>query len=325
MDPKLEALPLIEALRKKDRRALARAITILESDAPSDRHIAAQILKTLKKPERVSLRLAISGPPGVGKSTFINALGQKLLEQALKVAILPIDPSSPESFGSILADKTRMHGIINAPGSFIRPSASRGVLGGVTIAMRDVIALVESFDFDVVIIETVGVGQSESSAYALADYFLMLMQPGSGDALSAMKKGIMERADFLLVNKADGELKDIAEETFNMLKSTFKHHNPQVFLVSSLSCSGIEAFLQALLASFKERQKSANLEQERLKRVSGFFAMAFAEVMRSKLDAVPWIKARSEEIMAELSKGDGSLLVKLDDLGENIVRRLENS
>ncbi|HXW60129.1 MAG TPA: GTP-binding protein, partial [Myxococcota bacterium] len=319
---KLEALTVIEGLKNKDRRALARAITIIESTAEIDKKTASAILQTLKKPEVQSLRLAISGPPGVGKSTFINALGRKLLSHSLKIAILPIDPASPKTSGSILADKTRMHGLLSLPNIFIRPSSSRGILGGVTLAMRDVIALVESFGFDMVIIETVGVGQSETSAYSLADYFLMLMQPGSGDALSAIKKGIMEHADYLVVNKADGELKDLALQTFNMLKSTFKQRDPELFLVSSLSGMGIDELVLKLFSSFEQRKEAGTLEKERIKRFQGFFDLAFAEVMRAKISNVGWIKSECERIIKEIGNDEGSLLAKLDHLGEEISLRL---
>jgi GTPase len=322
MDIKLEALAVIEGLKKRDRRALAQAITLIESTAEIDKKTATAILQTLKKPAVQSLRLAISGPPGVGKSTFINALGRTLLSHSLKIAILPIDPASPKTSGSILADKTRMHELLSEPNIFIRPSSSRGLLGGVTLAMRDVIALVESFGFDIVIIETVGVGQSETSAYSLADFFLMLMQPGSGDALSAIKKGIMERADYLVVNKADGELKDLALQTFNMLKSTFKKRDPELFLVSSLTGMGIDELALKLLSSFEHRKKAGNLENERIKRFEGYFDLVFAEVIRAKISRIPWIKSECQRIIKEVGNDEGSLLEKLDHLGEEISMRL---
>src|SRR5262249_53932369 len=155
----------------------------------------------------------------VGKSTFINAVGQKLIGQGFKLAVLPIDPSSVMSFGSILGDKVRMGELAQRDEAYIRPSPSRGVLGGVSLYTRDVMVVVESFGFNFVIIETVGVGQSETLAKLLSDHFVVLMQPGAGDVFQAMKKGIVELADIILVNKADGEQESLAKKTKDSLKA----------------------------------------------------------------------------------------------------------
>lgn len=309
---------ILEGIKRRDRRALAKAITLVESDAAADRPLASAILQTLPKPGCTTLRLAISGPPGVGKSTFINILGQKLREKCMRVAILPIDPASLETGGSILADKTRMKELVNVPEVFIRPSSSRGVLGGISPALRDTIAIVESAGFDVIIIETVGVGQSETSAYSLADFFVMLMQPGAGDGLSAMKKGILERADFLLINKADGELRASAEQSFNLLTHMFGESSPGVFLISSLNGFGIDDFLQAILQAYEQRKAQGTLAVERLRRFGGYFSQVFSEVMARKLAEVPWIKDQCHTIMAHVNRDEGSLLIMLEKLGDEV-------
>lgn len=311
---------IILGLKNQDRRALAQAITIFESMNAQDKDKASKILQAIKKPQKPSLRLSISGPPGVGKSTFINALGQSLLKDSLKIAIVPIDPASPETKGSILADKTRMRELINEPDVYIRPSSSRGVLGGVSLALSDVLNLVEGFGFDVVIIETVGVGQSEMSAYALADFFLVLMQPGSGDALSAMKKGIMERADFLVVNKADGELSHAAKTCFNMLKAQVK--NADIFLVSSLSSQGINDFKRALFNQFEKRCHEGTLISERLKRFDEFYVIALKEILINKIKTKGSIKEQINRIKIDVTTNNGVLLSLLDRLGEEVLKKL---
>lgn len=196
-----------------DRRSLARAITLVESRRADHRAEAAALLAELGKSGREALRIGLSGTPGVGKSSFIEAFGMYLIAKGLKVAVLAVDPSSARSGGSILGDKTRMERLSRAPGAFIRPSPSQSELGGVARATRDAVALCEAAGFDVVLIETVGVGQSETMVADMADLFLLLLAPAGGDELQGVKRGIMEMADMILVNKADGDLKAAATRT----------------------------------------------------------------------------------------------------------------
>ncbi|WP_232823033.1 methylmalonyl Co-A mutase-associated GTPase MeaB [Oceanibium sediminis] len=196
-----------------NRRALAKAITLIESRRAADRTKAESLLAALPKPETPALRLGLSGTPGVGKSTFIEALGLMLVEAGHKVAVLAVDPSSARSGGSILGDKTRMEQLSRSPQAFIRPSPAQTQLGGVARRTREAIRLVEAAGHDIVLVETVGVGQSETLVAEMTDIFVLLLAPAAGDELQGVKRGIMEMADVLLVNKADGALKPQAEST----------------------------------------------------------------------------------------------------------------
>jgi LAO/AO transport system kinase len=200
-------------IRAGDRRALARAITLVESARADHRAEALALLSALRDLKREALRIGLSGTPGVGKSTFIEAFGLMLTAEGHKVAVLAVDPSSARSGGSILGDKTRMERLSRDPLAFIRPSPSQTQLGGVARRTREAVALCEAAGFDVVLIETVGVGQSETVVAELSDLFLLLLAPAGGDELQGVKRGIMEMADLILVNKADGELKPAALRT----------------------------------------------------------------------------------------------------------------
>ena len=196
-----------------DRRALARAITLVESSRADHREAALKLLAALAKSGRQALRIGLSGTPGVGKSTFIETFGLLLTGQGLRVAVLAVDPSSARSGGSILGDKTRMERLSRDPRAFIRPSPSQAQLGGVARRTREAVALCEAAGFDVVLIETVGVGQSETLVAEMTDLFVLLLAPAGGDELQGVKRGIMEIADIILVNKADGDLKPAALRT----------------------------------------------------------------------------------------------------------------
>ncbi|MEM1276015.1 MAG: methylmalonyl Co-A mutase-associated GTPase MeaB [Pseudomonadota bacterium] len=208
---------LAERLMAGERRALARAITLVESTRPEHQTQAAELFERIGSHGAVgpkaALRVGLSGTPGVGKSTFIEALGMQLVNQGLHVAVLAVDPSSTLSGGSILGDKTRMELLSRHPHAYIRPSPSRSELGGVARRTRETIRLVEAAGFDVVLVETVGVGQSETMVAEMTDIFTLLLAPAGGDELQGVKRGIMEIADLIVVNKADGDLAAIARAT----------------------------------------------------------------------------------------------------------------
>jgi len=210
---KADATTLADQVIAGDRRALARAITVVESDRADHRADALRLIEAAQASGRQALRIGLSGTPGVGKSTFIEAFGMHLIDLGLRVAVLAVDPSSARTGGSILGDKTRMDRLVRQPGAFIRPSPSRSTLGGVARRTREAILLVEAAGYDVVLIETVGVGQSETMVAGMSDIFTLLIGPGGGDELQGVKRGIMEIADIVLVNKADGALKPVAERT----------------------------------------------------------------------------------------------------------------
>ncbi|MGY6635074.1 MAG: methylmalonyl Co-A mutase-associated GTPase MeaB [Alkalilacustris sp.] len=209
----MDAAALARGVMDGQRRALARAITLVESGRADHRARAAELLAACAGSGREALRLGLSGTPGVGKSTFIESFGMMLVEQGLRVAVLAVDPSSARSGGSILGDKTRMDRLARAPGAFIRPSPSQAQLGGVARRTREAVSLCEAAGYDVVLIETVGVGQSETVVAEVSDVFVLLIAPGGGDELQGVKRGIMEAADLILVNKADGAMRPAAEAT----------------------------------------------------------------------------------------------------------------
>ncbi len=246
------------------RRALARAITLIESQKPSHRTDAQALLGHLPK-GRQALRIGLSGTPGVGKSTFIESFGMFLAEQGLKLAVLAVDPSSARTGGSILGDKTRMDRLSRHPNAYIRPSPSQSHLGGVGRRTREATMLCEAAGFDVVLIETVGVGQSETMVAGMTDLFLLLMAPAGGDELQGVKRGIMEMADMILVNKADGDLKPVATRTcadyagaLRMLRKRPRDPEgfPKAMMVSALAESGLDAVWADIQTLVKWRRET---------------------------------------------------------------------
>lgn len=321
-----ESSELVDGFNKGDRQALAKAITLVESTRTTDRALKENLLARIAKPEQMAIRMAISGPPGVGKSTFINALGAILLKQKYRVAILPIDPSSTVSKGSVLADKTRMKDLLSSDRVFIRPSPSRGTLGGVALHTRDVMALVEAFGFDVVIIETVGVGQSEVMAESLADHFVLLFQPGSGDQLQAMKMGILEYADFILVNKFDGEHQPLVEKTIsslNLLNTDVAENGPTVLGISSITGHGLEGFLEELQKRHEQLKKNGTLLRLRQEKNERFLGFSFHELLKSQIMELNWVRERYQHIIRQSTIDDRKTTSMLNHLVDKICRRLE--
>jgi LAO/AO transport system kinase len=229
-----------------DRRALARAITLVESTRSDHREQAEALLAEVLPHVGNAVRVGISGAPGAGKSTFIEALGGHLVEHDHRVAVLAVDPSSTRSGGSILGDKTRMEELTRSPRAFVRPSPTGGTLGGVARRTREALLLCEAAGFDVVLVETVGVGQSEVKVAAMVDLFLVLVAPGGGDELQGLKRGIMELADLVVVNKADGDLAATAAHTaadyaaaLHLVRPRLAAWDPRVLTCSSLLGQGI--------------------------------------------------------------------------------------
>jgi LAO/AO transport system kinase len=260
-----------DGLARGDRRALAKAITLIESTRADHRAQADALLDALLPATGRSLRVGISGVPGVGKSTFIEALGLYLIEQGHRVAVLAVDPSSTLSGGSILGDKTRMERLSVNEAAFIRPSPTSGALGGVAEHTREALLLCEAAGFDVVIVETVGVGQSETAVAGMTDLFVLLQLPNAGDDLQAIKRGVMELADLVAINKAD---LDDAAATRAMAQITSalrifgfhgrgEHHAAPVVKLSALKAEGIDAFWQTVQAEVAQRRASGAFDERR--------------------------------------------------------------
>jgi LAO/AO transport system kinase len=244
---------LAAAVQAGERRALARAITLVESERADHRARARALIDRLLPAAGRATRIAISGVPGVGKSTFIEAFGLHLLDQGRRVAVLAIDPSSRLGGGSILGDKTRMEALSRDPRAYIRPSPTGGTLGGVARRTREAMVLCEAAGFDVVLVETVGVGQSETAAADMTDLFLLLLPPAGGDELQGLKKGIVELADLVVVNKADGDLAAAAgraaadyQSALHLLRPTHAAWRPPVLTCSALEGRGMDAIWQAV-------------------------------------------------------------------------------
>ena len=243
----------VKGVMAGDRRVLAKAITLVESDRPEDAALARIVLEKLQPvPENVQ-RLGVTGPPGVGKSTFIEALGMRLVSRGQRVAVLAIDPSSTRSSGSILGDKTRMTQLAARSEAFIRPSPAGVTLGGVARKTAQVITLVEAAGFDPVLVETVGTGQSDTVVAGMVDCLVLLVLPNSGDALQGIKRGIMELADVVVVNKADGSALNSAGDSARMMHGALAllgpHSHgwmPPVLLTSALHDAGMEPFLEEM-------------------------------------------------------------------------------
>ena len=259
-----------DAIRAGDRRAMARAITLLESTREDHAVLGQAILEELVPDSGGAIRVGVSGSPGVGKSQFIETLGLLLVERGQRVAVLAVDPSSPVTGGSILGDKTRMEKLAVHENAFIRPSPSGGSLGGVAQRTREAIIVCEAANFDVALVETVGVGQSEVAVSCMVDFFLVLLLPASGDELQGIKKGVIELADALVVNKADGDTKQAAERTrasyggaLGLMRASGTAWQPQVVTASALQGTGVSEVWEMVLAHREQAEASGELQRKR--------------------------------------------------------------
>ncbi|WP_010138545.1 methylmalonyl Co-A mutase-associated GTPase MeaB [Oceanicola sp. S124] len=301
----MDITQLAEQIRQGDRRALARGITLVESGRADHRAQAAQLLQALSASGRQALRIGLSGTPGVGKSTFIESFGMMLTERGLKVAVLAVDPSSARTGGSILGDKTRMPRLARAPGAYIRPSPSQTHLGGIARRSREAVALCEAAGFDVVLIETVGVGQSETVVAEISDLFLLLLAPAGGDELQGVKRGIMEMADIILVNKADGDLKATATRTcadyagaLRLLRKRPQDPEgfPKAMMVSALEEQGLERAWEEMCSLADWRRTEGHLARARAAQARYWFAEEVRQALLAELD-----RGTAKEQMAELA------------------------
>ena len=303
---------LAEGVAAGDRRALARAITLVESARADHRAAALDLLDRLAPLGREALRIGLSGTPGVGKSTFIEAFGLFLTGQGLRVAVLAVDPSSARTGGSILGDKTRMERLSRDPSAFIRPSPSRSELGGVARRTREAVALCEAAGFDVVIVETVGVGQSETMVAGMSDLFLLLLAPAGGDELQGVKRGIMEIADLILVNKADGDLKPAAMRTcadyagaLRLLRRRPQDPPgfPKAMTVSASEGTGLEAAWAAMGELTGWRRAEGHWAARRAAQARGWFEEEVRQGLLARLTADAGMRLRLAGLGTAVEEG----------------------
>ncbi len=303
---------LAARLAAGDRRALARAITLVESTRPDHRAAARALLARLPPRDPPALRVGMTGTPGVGKSSLIEALGLMLVARGSRLAVLAVDPSSRRTGGSILGDKTRMERLTRAPGAFIRPSPSQTALGGVGRRTREAILVAEAWGAELVLVETVGVGQSETLVAEMTDVFVLLLAPGGGDELQGVKRGVMEMADLILVNKADGALEAEARRTCADYAGALRLMRrragdpegfPQAACVSALTGAGLAAAWAAVERLAAARRASGAFAARRRDQAERWFADAVEAGLLARLNADPTLTARRAELARAVSEG----------------------
>ena len=303
---------MADAVIAGDRRALARAITLVESSRADHRADAAELVSRVAGSGRQALRIGLSGTPGVGKSTFIESFGMMLIGLGLRVAVLAVDPSSTRSGGSILGDKTRMERLSRERAAFIRPSPSQSQLGGVARRTREAVSLCEAAGFDVILIETVGVGQSETMVAEMADLFMLLIAPAGGDELQGVKRGIMEMADIILVNKADGDLKPAATRTMadyaGALRLLRKRPQdpesfPKAMAVSALAEDGLQKAWDEMTALANWRKENGHFERRRAEQARHWFGEEVRQGLLAQLEA-PEARAAMQALGEDVAAGE---------------------
>ena len=296
----------INDITSGNRRALAKAITLVESKRDDHREQAQALLNQLLPNTGKSIRIGITGIPGVGKSTFIEAFGLHLISQGKKVAVLAVDPSSPLRGGSILGDKTRMELLSREHNAYIRPSPSEGALGGVAQKTRETMLLCEAAGFDVILVETVGVGQSEYEVAAMVDFFLVLMLPNAGDELQGIKRGIMELADALVINKADGESVNLAKQTQRHYKNALHMLSQESFWVPQVkACSAMENIgindVWDMISDFESQAKdNGHFENHRAKQSRDWLKKLIQEMLELKLKQNADVKTQLPQLQQDV-------------------------
>ena len=301
---------LAKVVQSGDRAALARAITLVESSLDQDRHDAELLLDQLLPAAGHSIRIGITGIPGAGKSTLIERLGIQALNSGHKVAVLTVDPSSEKSGGSILGDKTRMTLLAAKPQAFVRPSPAGATRGGVAARTRECVYLCEAAGFDLVIVETIGVGQVELTVAGITDILLLLLLPGTGDELQGMKRGSMELADLVLVNKADGSMRNVAlatvadyRQALRLTRQSLSGEEVEVIAVSALEDQGIAEVLQKLLKLHEKRRDSGVLAARRAEQCRDWLWQAIREAFLESMVGKISPQDRLTELEREVVSG----------------------
>ena len=301
---------LAKDLRAGSRAALARAITLIESRRTDHQAAARELVQTLLPSTGKAMRVGITGSPGVGKSTTIDALGIYLIEQAHNVAVLAVDPSSARTGGSILGDKTRMARLAASDHAYIRPSPSSGTLGGVAAKTREAMLLCEAATFDVILVETVGIGQSETVVSEMTDFFLALMLPGAGDELQGIKKGLVELADMIAINKADGDNLKRAQHAaadyrsaLHILAPRSEHWQPPIVTYSALTGTGIAELWQKILDHRTAMNASGDFAARRREQQVKWMWSMLEQRMLARLRADASTRSRVKKIESDVADG----------------------
>ena len=307
---RLNTEELLQGIRSGNRVILSRAITLVESQKEEDMQQAEELLEAILPLTGNSFRLGITGVPGVGKSTFIESFGTMLTKKGKQLAVLTIDPSSQRTKGSILGDKTRMEELARNPQAFIRPSASGSTLGGVSGKTREVMLLCEAAGYDFIIIETVGVGQSETHVHGMVDFFLLLMLSGAGDELQGIKKGIMEMADAVVINKADGEnikaakrAKAEYQNALHLFPANPSGWIPQVKTCSSIDKSGLEEVFEMQLKFQEQVKANGYFDKNRSDQQVSWFKENLNELLKISFFKKPEVKKLYEQRLKDVQEG----------------------
>jgi LAO/AO transport system kinase len=311
MNSSTELASLLNGVRNNNRAALGRAITLVESNAPDDRRLSQEFLTTLLPNTGGAHRIGISGVPGVGKSTFIESFGLRLVEGGHRVAVLAVDPSSSVSKGSILGDKTRMERLGRSENAFIRPSPTGGSLGGVARKTREAMLVCEAAGYDVVLVETVGVGQSETAVAEMVDFFLLLKLAGAGDELQGIKRGILELADLIAINKADGENLQAAElarveleRALGILRPADEDcWTPRVVTSSGQTGAGLDEIWEIIGKHHRLLSGNSELEKRRKQQLLGWMWSLVEEDIRSAVRGHPKVADTLEALEQDVLEG----------------------
>ncbi len=324
----METQDYIDGVLKQNRRIVAKTITLIESSLAAHQEKAKTIVDALLPYAGQAVRIGITGVPGVGKSTYIESFGLQLVKQGHRVAVLAVDPSSSKSGGSIMGDKTRMERLSLEQQAFIRPSPSSGTLGGVARRTRETMIVCEAAGFDIIIVETVGVGQSETTVASMVDFFLVLMLAGAGDELQGIKKGVLELADAIAINKADGNNIEHAkkakieyEKALNLLTPSSKIWSPPVLTCSAVTLDGIDEIWQTILDHRKKLESSGELADKRKKQALDWMWALVEEGLRDRFYKNPDVEKSLPQIIKAIEKGKTAptiaayMLLNLHDQG----------
>ncbi len=333
--PRLATAEYVAGVLARDPVVLSRAITLIESNAPGHFAQAREVLSALLPHAGGSLRVGVTGVPGAGKSSFIDTLGCRLLERGHRIAVTAVDPSSSLSGGSILGDKTRMERLAAEPNAFIRPSPSGGILGGVARKTRETILLFEAAGHDIIMVETVGVGQSETAVHSMVDVFLLLLIPGAGDELQGIKRGILELADAVLIHKADGANREAAELARSQYDLALHYLRPsesgppaRAYTASSLTGEGIDAIWEVIAEHHRQGEASGHFQRRRREQERAWMHQIVLERIREAFFARPAVQALWPGLEREVMEGRATatdaairLLAASEDRGDGPTSR----